>query len=478
MPLLLIVSDGGTIGTIALIGMLMFHVHIFSTFAMGVPMEWNLFMLFGLCFLFGEYGDVSLSNLDNPLLIVLLALFGVVMPIVGNLRPDKISFLPSMRYYAGNWATSMWMFRRDTGAEEKFDREIYKVAPIAVEAAREIYDDETANYILEKGLAFRAMHSHGRALNALFARAADPADVDDYFVREGEVISGIVTGWNFGDGHFHSEQLLDAVREQCRFEPGELRVVMLESQPAHVQKQHYRIHDAATGLVEEGCPRGRDGQARPVARGVVRDAGRGHTKGAAARSQRRSREQRDRRRVGPNGLACAVALAREGVDVTVLEAEDAIGGGAPSGEATVPGLVHDICSAVHPMAVGSPFLNSLELERHGLDGAGPRSTAPIRSTTDGGHDVPVRRGHRGARWGRTARAGAGSSAPRHRRSSRSPTTCSGPSCTCRGIPCGSSGSGCRPRCRRRCSRARGGRRRHARCSAASRRTRSARSTGR
>jgi hypothetical protein len=252
MPLLLIVSDGGTLGTIALIGMLAFHVHIFSTFAMGVPMEWNLFMLFGLCFLFGEYGDVSLSNLDNPLLIVLLALFGVVMPIIGNLRPDKISFLPSMRYYAGNWATSMWMFRRDTGAEEKFDREIYKVAPIAVKQLSDIYDDETANYILEKGLAFRAMHSHGRALNALFARAADPADVDDYFVREGEVISGIVTGWNFGDGHFHNEQLLDAVREQCRFEPGELRVVMLESQPAHVQKQHYRIHDAATGLVEEG----------------------------------------------------------------------------------------------------------------------------------------------------------------------------------------------------------------------------------
>ena len=115
-----------------------------------------------------------------------------------------------------------------------------------------MYDDETADYILEKGLAFRAMHSHGRALNALFARAAAPADVDDYFVREGEVISGIVTGWNFGEGHFHHEQLLDAVREQCQFGPGELRVVMLESQPAHVQKQHYRIHDAATGLVEEG----------------------------------------------------------------------------------------------------------------------------------------------------------------------------------------------------------------------------------
>lgn len=70
---------------------------------------------------------------------------------------------------------------------------------------------------------------------------------------------------------------------------------------------------------------------------------------------------------GPNGLACAVALAREGVEVTVLEASDTIGGGARSGELTVPGLIHDHCSAVHPMAVGSPFLNSLGLERHGLE---------------------------------------------------------------------------------------------------------------
>jgi phytoene dehydrogenase-like protein len=59
---------------------------------------------------------------------------------------------------------------------------------------------------------------------------------------------------------------------------------------------------------------------------------------------------------GPNGLASAVALAGEGVAVTVLEAEDGIGGGTRSAELTVPGLVHDVCSAVHPMPVGSPFL--------------------------------------------------------------------------------------------------------------------------
>ncbi len=58
---------------------------------------------------------------------------------------------------------------------------------------------------------------------------------------------------------------------------------------------------------------------------------------------------------GPNGLAAAVTLAKAGMDVTVLEAADEIGGGTRTSEAIVPGLLHDHCSAIHPMAVGSPF---------------------------------------------------------------------------------------------------------------------------
>ncbi|HEX7059047.1 MAG TPA: NAD(P)/FAD-dependent oxidoreductase [Solirubrobacterales bacterium] len=74
---------------------------------------------------------------------------------------------------------------------------------------------------------------------------------------------------------------------------------------------------------------------------------------------------------GPNGLACAAQLASTGVSVTVLEAATTIGGGTRSSELTLPGLVHDDCSGFHPMAVGSPAMTSLDLERHGLEWAWP-----------------------------------------------------------------------------------------------------------
>ncbi|UJA19785.1 DUF3556 family protein [Thermoleophilia bacterium SCSIO 60948] len=270
LPLILFFGPGGLIGTVAVIGMLIFHVHITSTFPLAVPLEWNLFMLFGIVFLFGHYGDVPLSTFD-PLLLAILLCTSVALPVLGNLMPDKISFLPSMRYYAGNWATSQWLFRREGDAEGKLDAGVKKPAAAVIEQLSRLYGRQMAEYLLYKGLAFRSMHHHGRALNGLVFRAAD-GDVESFHVREGELVSGIVNGWNFGDGHLHDEGLLQAVQERCGFAPGELRVVCLESQPVQVQRQRYRILDAADGLIEEGtievadmCSRqpwldGRDGE--------------------------------------------------------------------------------------------------------------------------------------------------------------------------------------------------------------------------
>ena len=68
-PALLITVDNATIRTIAIVGMILFHLNITSMFPLAVPLEWNLFMIFGLLFLFGHYGDTPLSTIGDPLLI-------------------------------------------------------------------------------------------------------------------------------------------------------------------------------------------------------------------------------------------------------------------------------------------------------------------------------------------------------------------------------------------------------------------------
>lgn len=85
---------------------------------------------------------------------------------------------------------------------------------------------------------------------------------------------------------------------------------------------------------------------------------------------------------GPNGLAAALVLARAGHSVKVLEAQPTFGGGARSMALTQPGFVHDICSAIHPLAAASPFFSSLELEKHGVRFV--HSDFPVVSPLDGG----------------------------------------------------------------------------------------------
>ncbi|HEY3766579.1 MAG TPA: NAD(P)/FAD-dependent oxidoreductase, partial [Gaiellales bacterium] len=92
---------------------------------------------------------------------------------------------------------------------------------------------------------------------------------------------------------------------------------------------------------------------------------------------------------GPNGLAAAIELARAGRSVLVCERAPAVGGGTRTAELTLPGYRHDVCSAIHPLAVGSPFLRSLPLHDHGLELIEPQVQAA--HPLDGGRAVALER---------------------------------------------------------------------------------------
>src|SRR5215212_3839036 len=107
---------------------------------------------------------------------------------------------------------------------------------------------------------------------------------------------------------------------------------------------------------------------------------------------------------GPNGLAAAITMARAGRSVLVLEAEPTVGGGTRSAALTLPGFVHDICSAVHPLGVGSTFFRTLPLHDHGLEWI--YSPAPLAHPFDDGSAATLERSvaGTGARLGGDAAA--------------------------------------------------------------------------
>src|SRR5690242_21102525 len=78
---------------------------------------------------------------------------------------------------------------------------------------------------------------------------------------------------------------------------------------------------------------------------------------------------------GPNGMAAAIVLARAGLRVLLREGADEPGGGARTEALTLPGFVHDVCSAVHPLGISSPFFSRLPLAQHGLQWIQPPAAA-------------------------------------------------------------------------------------------------------
>jgi Transmembrane protein of unknown function (DUF3556) len=253
VPLVLFFSHGGWPTAIAAFVMLCFHFGILSSIPMGVPLEWNVFMMFSVLALFVGHASIGLSDLTTPLPILLFVVVAGTV-VTGNLLPRKVSFLPGMRYYAGNWDTTLWCIK--PSAEEKIAKGVVAIAAMPAAQLEKFYGSKEAAQIpMYMGYAFRAFNTHGRALFTLAHRAMAGHSEDDYVLTDGERVTSTAIGWNFGDGHFSNEQLVAALQKRCRFEPGEVRVVMLDAQPIHRQTQQYRLVDAATGEFERGYVR-------------------------------------------------------------------------------------------------------------------------------------------------------------------------------------------------------------------------------
>jgi hypothetical protein len=215
-----------------------------------MPIEWNILMIYGGIFLFGFHPEARVASIfsEMPWLAAFLLFCLAAVPLYGNLVPRHVSFLLAMRYYAGNWAYNIWLVRK--GSAQKLRRLVKATGTMREQLERLLPDATTVEAALAMVPATRFMHLEGRVLLDALPHAAD--DLDAYEWMDGEVLCGIVLGWNFGDGHLNDAQLLDAVQQQCGFEPGELRVVMVESQPLFGRTMAWQVVDAASGVLAEG----------------------------------------------------------------------------------------------------------------------------------------------------------------------------------------------------------------------------------
>ncbi|MCE0765091.1 DUF3556 domain-containing protein [Pseudonocardia kujensis] len=251
-PLVLLFSTNHWVSLAGVVLMVVFHLFITSTFPLAVPLEWNLLFGYLAVFLFLGFPNQSgfgITDMSSPWLTIGIAAALAFFPVLGNLRPDLVSFLPSMRQYAGNWASALWTFT--PGAEQKLNTLAHRPTKNQVNQLQAMgYPPAVAEITMQQTIAWRSMHSQGRGLFSVLAARLD--DLESRTIREGEFACNSIIGFNFGDGHLHNIDLINAIQRRVGFAPGEFVVCWVESQAIHSRVQRYQLIDAALGVVERG----------------------------------------------------------------------------------------------------------------------------------------------------------------------------------------------------------------------------------
>src|SRR5882757_2568439 len=219
-PLILLFSTNLTLTLLAVVLMVLFHAFIASTFPLAVPLEWNVLFGFAAVFLFWghpAWAGYGVGDMSSPWLAV-------------GIAAALLAFTP--------------------GAESKLNG-VVRASGNQVDQLQAMgYPAAVAEITMQQTIAWRSMHSQGRGLFSVLINHLP--ELDRYTVREAEFACNSLIGFNFGDGHLHDEQMIAALQARCGFEPGEFTVAWVESQAIHSKVQHYKVIDAALGVVERG----------------------------------------------------------------------------------------------------------------------------------------------------------------------------------------------------------------------------------
>lgn len=260
-----------------------FHLFILAQIPMGAPLEWNVFTIVLTVYAFTSSTNVFTScrdivvmgdqrwsveqakligGLEFPGLVLptsftvcaYILIAHVVLPLYGNLHPERISFLLAHRYYAGNWPTTCWLVKRSALGKLK---RIWAFSSLPHDQLACLYLEESLEQLEYRALCGRMMHLNSRALLKLLPLAVDAEEdsaekLDEYLIIEGELFAGTTLGWCFGDGHLCGEALLREIQSRCDFQAEELKHISIEPFPLFGNELTWAIRNEQCQILQAG----------------------------------------------------------------------------------------------------------------------------------------------------------------------------------------------------------------------------------